>query len=216
MSPPNFTASESGPTLGAHDVAFADRVCRRFYTQDVALPDHGRDLSAVCGTPTPSVRPHACERSLAIDSDTVPSSTETFSTPSRVVLTLRPPHKATFPYLQRPHDVINRTVRPDAADSVWHGLPAVLAIYIVRDDYTIPSPTSVEVPNLRPAPAGNNDRSLLLFPSTLVVVRRQAPDFFLRSDMPEESVSSLISSPARSVISYATSTFFFCEPGEVI
>lgn len=79
------------------------------------------------------------------------------------------------------------------------------------DDYTIPSPTSVEVPNLRPA---DNVRWSSLFPSAPVVVQRPPPEdcILLRSSTPGESISSPMSSPTRSVVSYTTKSSIHSEP----
>ena len=88
---------------------------------------------------------------------------------------------------------------------------------ILSDDYTIPSPASVAAPANNNSNSNNNNNDIRwssLFPSAPVVVERQAQaPILLRSSTPDpdESVSSSspMSSPARSVISYATSTSFF-------
>jgi len=79
------------------------------------------------------------------------------------------------------------------------------------DDYSIPSPTSVAIPNLHPV---DNFRWSSLFPSAPIVVERPAREgeIILRADTPEESVTSPMSSPARSVISYATRSSVPSEP----
>jgi hypothetical protein len=96
-------------------------------------------------------------------------------------------------------------LRPNWFDMVY---PQYSSSMSSTDDYTIPSPTSVQVPNLRPASADHNIRWSLLFPSAPIVVERQATEsgLLLRSDTPAP-----MSSPARSVLSYAGNTFI-CEP----
>ena len=84
---------------------------------------------------------------------------------------------------------------------------------ILSDDYMISLLASVAAPVNSNNNSSNNNgiRWLSLFPSAPVVVERQAQTpTLLRSSTPEESVSSssLMSSPAQSVISYATSMFF--------
>jgi hypothetical protein len=184
-------------------------------TESVVGSMHRRRLSTITERTSPSSAippPPAFGRTPANGPSPSTSSIETFSTPSCVIL--NPP---TVP--QSRFSVSTGPRTESTAQSGGHIPPWLDVVYprysapsiASTDDYTIPSPRSVEVPNLRPAPADNNIRCSL-FPSVPVVVERQSQEsgLLLRSDTPEpeESVSSPMSSPTRSVLSYATSTFF--------
>jgi hypothetical protein len=127
---PDFTAFatfDPGTTLGAHYVSFAKGVRRRVYTQDIALLNHLKGLSVVCGASASSFRPHACEWTVSSI-----FSIEIFYTPPCVVLDAQRSTGQTF----RDHDPafgISCALRAGAAKLVVrHGLPAIFAFRIVR------------------------------------------------------------------------------------
>ena len=131
------------------------------------------------------------------------SSIDTFSKPSRSrVPTVIVP--------QSHFSVLTRSEQPDQQQMLSNWFDMGYPRYspsILSDDYTISSPASVAAPVNNNNSSSNNNgiRWLSLFPSAPVVVERQAQTpTLLRSSMPEERMSS----PAQSVISYATSMFF--------
>ncbi|KAH8997679.1 hypothetical protein EDB86DRAFT_2914303 [Lactarius hatsudake] len=126
------------------------------------------------------------------------SSIGTFSTPSGVIL--HPPAV--------PPSRFSVSTAPSAPN--WFGTiyPQTASSVSSVDGYTMPSPPSprIEIPNLRPA--GSAPWSSF-FPSAPILVERPAPgDILLRSSTPDpdESVASPMSSPVRSIVSYAEST----------
>ncbi|KAF8257945.1 hypothetical protein EI94DRAFT_1791385 [Lactarius quietus] len=143
------------------------------------------------------------------------SSVETFSTPSHVMLNPPSVPQSRFSVSTAPRSdsvVAQQSggqMPPNWFDMVYprYSPPSISS----ADDYTIPSPTSVEVPNLRPG--ADNVRWSSLFPSAPIVVERPTEcNLLLRTGTPEESVSSPMSSPARSVISYGTKSSIPSEP----
>ncbi|KAH9060359.1 hypothetical protein EDB83DRAFT_2387161 [Lactarius deliciosus] len=123
------------------------------------------------------------------------SSIETFSTPSGIIL--NPPAV--------PPSRFSVSTAPSAPN--WFGTiyPQTASSASSVDGYTMPSPPSprIEIPNLRPA---DTVRWSSLFPSAPIVIERPAPDDS-RSNTPDpESVASPMSSPVRSIVSYAGST----------
>ena len=141
------------------------------------------------------------------------SSIGTFSTPSHVAL--NPPNVpqsrfsvSTAPRSESAAAQPSAQMPPNWFDMVYPRYSSPMMSSSADDDYSVPSPTSVEVPNLRPA---DNVRWSSLFPSAPVVVQRPPPEdcVLLRSSTPGETVSSPMSSPTRSIVSYTTSTFLF-------
>jgi hypothetical protein len=153
-------------------------------------------------------------RTPAIGPSPSTSSIGTFSTPSHVAL--NPPNVpqsrfsvSTAPRSESTAAQPSAQMPPNWFDMIYPRYsPSMTST--ADDDYTVPSPTSVEVPDLRPA---DNVRWSSLFPSAPVVVQRPPPEdcILLRSSTPGETVSSPMSSPTRSLVSYTTSTFFFCD-----
>lgn len=130
------------------------------------------------------------------------SSIDTFSTPSGIIL--NPPGVP-------PSRFSVSTVPSGQMAPNWFGTiyPRTASTVSSVDGYTMPSPPSprIEIPELRPADSTRPWSSF--FPSAPIVVERPAPDnLLLRSSTPDpdESVASLMSSPVRSIVSYAGST----------
>ncbi|KAH9062354.1 hypothetical protein EDB87DRAFT_1606636 [Lactarius vividus] len=130
------------------------------------------------------------------------SSIETFSTPSGI--SLNPP--AVPPSRFSVSTAPSGQVPPNWFGTIY---PRTASTVSSVDGYTMPSPPSpqhIEIPDLRPA---DTVRWSSLFPSAPIVVERPALDnLLLRSSTPapEESVASPMSSPVRSIVSYAGST----------
>jgi hypothetical protein len=156
-------------------------------------------------TPSPPIpSPPSFRRTLPNGSSPPTSTIETFSTPSG--LTVNPPGAL------RAGPVPTSRVRsePLVFDSQmpqnWLNImypsgPSSTAPSI--DGLTIPSPPRVELPPLRPV---DSVRWSSLFPTAPVVVERPATvDGLTRVPSRDESNASLLSSPVRSVISYADS-----------
>jgi hypothetical protein len=199
-----FATYEPGFPVGANDVPFANRV-RRLSIRRTSLSPITERTSPSSTVPPPPAFGHTPANGLS----TSTSSTETSSTPSCIILNSPtiPQSRFSVSTAPRPESIAQsgqQMLRP-WLDTLYprHSPPSIPS----TDDYTIPSPTIVEAPNLRPAPADNNV-PFSLFTSVPVVVKRQSQEsgLLLRSDTlkPEESVSSPMSSPTRSVLSYAT------------
>ena len=187
VSPPTLSPSQTESVVGSMRRTSLSPITERTSQSSAVPPPPAFGRTPVNG-PLPST-----------------SSTETFSTPSLVVLNPQgvPPSKFSVSTAPRSESVAPSQVRPNWFDMIY---PLYSHSVSSADEYTIPSPTSVEVHNLRLA---DNVRWSSLFPSAPIVVERTPPEdgILLRSSTPEESVLSPMSSLARSVISYATSTF---------
>ncbi|KAH9170144.1 hypothetical protein EDB89DRAFT_1979868 [Lactarius sanguifluus] len=124
------------------------------------------------------------------------SSIETFSTPSGIIL--NPP--AVPPSRFSVSTVPSGQMAPNWFGTIY---PRTASTASSVDGYTMPSPPSprIEIPNLRPTDTAR--WSSLFAP---IVVERPAPDDFRSSTPDPESVASPMSSPVRSIVSYAGST----------
>jgi len=140
------------------------------------------------------------------------SSIETFSTPSG--LNVGPPgapRPGLITSLRVPRDLM---VPNDPTRQTWIDMMYPSETSSNASSISIPSPPGVEIPPLHPVEAVHWSS---LFPSAPVIVERPVPEgdsALTRVSSLDESNTSPMLSPARSVISYVDSpSAFFCEDG---